>query len=107
MTRITKPKISNRQPFGGRAWAILMGLALPMALLVAGSVRAQDGGQGRLRAALGELDALTQQALRQTGIPGLAIAVVYRDEVVYLKGYGVREAGTDRAVDADTVFQLA
>ncbi len=37
----------------------------------------------------------------------MAIGVVSRDEVVYLKGFGVREAGTDQAVDADTVFQLA
>jgi CubicO group peptidase (beta-lactamase class C family) len=29
------------------------------------------------------------------------------DEVVYLKGFGVREAGTELAVDADTIFQIA
>ena len=38
---------------------------------------------------------------------GRSIAVVYPDEVVYLKSSGVREAGKDEAVDADTVFQLA
>ncbi len=43
----------------------------------------------------------------ESGVPGMAIAVVYRGEVVYLKGFGVREAGTDLPVDPDTVFQLA
>src|SRR6185295_12339849 len=30
-----------------------------------------------------------------------------KDEVVYLKGFGVREAGKGEPVDADTVFLLA
>jgi CubicO group peptidase (beta-lactamase class C family) len=33
--------------------------------------------------------------------------VVYRDKVVYLKGFGVRKAGYKASVDPDTVFQLA
>jgi CubicO group peptidase (beta-lactamase class C family) len=40
-------------------------------------------------------------------VPGLAIAVVYKDEVVHLGGFGVREVGKPDAVDVDTVFQLA
>src|SRR5262249_7819167 len=43
----------------------------------------------------------------KTGVPGLAVAVVHADKVVYLKGFGVRELGKPDAVDADTVFQLA
>jgi CubicO group peptidase (beta-lactamase class C family) len=37
----------------------------------------------------------------------MAIVVVYKDKVVYLKGFGVRQAGTDTPITADTVFQLA
>jgi CubicO group peptidase (beta-lactamase class C family) len=33
--------------------------------------------------------------------------VVYQDEVVYLKGFGVREAGKSERVTENTVFQLA
>src|SRR5688572_7976464 len=58
-------------------------------------------------AAVGDLEGIVQDALARTGVPGLAVAVVYQDEVVHLAGYGVREAGTSDAVDADTVFQLA
>jgi CubicO group peptidase (beta-lactamase class C family) len=39
--------------------------------------------------------------------PGLAIAIVHDDEFVYLKGFGLREAGKVETVDPDTVFQLA
>jgi CubicO group peptidase (beta-lactamase class C family) len=33
--------------------------------------------------------------------------VVYNDETIYLKGFGLREVGKPETVDADTVFQLA
>ena len=45
--------------------------------------------------------------MHATGIPGIAIAVVFKDEVVFAKGFGVREVGKADPVDADTVFQLA
>jgi CubicO group peptidase (beta-lactamase class C family) len=61
----------------------------------------------KVTAALPALEKLAQQTLEKTGVPGMAIGIVYQDQVVYLKGFGVREAGTAAAVDADTVFQLA
>ncbi len=61
----------------------------------------------RLQRAIRELEKLTEQTLKSTGVPGLAIAVVHDDNIVYLKGFGVRKAGEVAAVDADTVFQLA
>jgi CubicO group peptidase (beta-lactamase class C family) len=61
----------------------------------------------KVTAALPELEKLALQTLEKTGVPGMAIGIVYQDQVVYLKGFGVRKAGTAAAVDADTVFQLA
>ncbi|TIN30067.1 MAG: beta-lactamase family protein, partial [Mesorhizobium sp.] len=40
-------------------------------------------------------------------VPGLAIGVVHDDKVIFLKGFGHREAGRPEPVDADTVFQIA
>lgn len=60
-----------------------------------------------VQTALGKLEALAQQTLDSMGVPGIAIVVVHRDRVVYLKGFGVREAGKPERIDADTVFQLA
>ena len=54
--------------------------------------------------AVAALDAL---AAKQTSVPGLAIAVVFRDKVVYAKGFGVRDINGKAPVNADTVFQLA
>jgi CubicO group peptidase (beta-lactamase class C family) len=61
----------------------------------------------KVKAALPELEKLAEKALKDTGIPGMAIAVVYKDQPVFLKGLGVREAGKPEPIDADTIFQLA
>jgi len=54
-----------------------------------------------------ELDRLAQKEIANNGVPGLAIAVVFQDKMVFAKGFGVREVGKSATVDADTVFQLA
>jgi CubicO group peptidase (beta-lactamase class C family) len=61
----------------------------------------------KVEAALARLDDLVQQTLDETKIPGIAIAVVYQDEVRYAKGFGIREVGKDEPVSEETVFQLA
>lgn len=57
--------------------------------------------------ALSEIDGLVAAAMERSGVPGVAVAVVYDDEVVFAEGYGVREVGTEDPVSAETVFQLA
>src|SRR5262249_15079689 len=57
--------------------------------------------------AVQEIEKLAQKQIDQNAVPGLAIAVVFQDKVVYAKGFGVRDVNTKASVDADTVFQLA
>ncbi|MGK3940000.1 serine hydrolase [Streptomyces caeruleatus] len=57
--------------------------------------------------AVKQLDDVVRDTMRRTGVPGVAVGVVHDDEVVYLKGFGVRKAGAKDPVGADTVFQLA
>jgi CubicO group peptidase (beta-lactamase class C family) len=70
-----------------------------------------DAGPGisaeRVEAASAGLDAIVADLLARSGVPGLAVAAVYQDEIVHLAGYGVRDAGSSELVDPDTVFQLA
>jgi CubicO group peptidase (beta-lactamase class C family) len=63
--------------------------------------------QEQVDRALGALDGLVTDAMDRTGVPGVAVAVVHQDQVVYSKGFGVREVGKPESVDPDTVFQLA
>ncbi|MEX2112176.1 MAG: serine hydrolase [Pirellulales bacterium] len=53
------------------------------------------------------MEKLTRLTLKSTEVPGIAIAVVHQDQVVYKLGFGVREAGKPDRIDADTVFQVA
>lgn len=57
--------------------------------------------------AVSAVDAMAQKAIDDKTVVGLAVAVVHKDKLVFAKGYGWREVGTDQKVDADTVFQLA
>jgi CubicO group peptidase (beta-lactamase class C family) len=61
----------------------------------------------RIDQAIQALDGIAEDARTRSGVPGLAIAVVRDDKVVYAKGFGVRQVGTDQKVDENTVFQLA
>ena len=40
------------------------------------------------------------------GAPGLAIAVVHKDQVVFEGGFGVRNLDTGEPVDVDTLFHV-
>ncbi len=53
------------------------------------------------------LDGIVESAMKRTGLPGIAVGVVYKDKVIYAKGFGVRELGKPGKIDPDTVFMLA
>lgn len=55
----------------------------------------------------GELDRIVGSAMDATGTPGVAVAVVHGDDVLYTQGYGVRSTATGQPVSEDTVFQIA
>ena len=57
--------------------------------------------------AVAKVRALASQAIAAHAVPGLAIAVVFEDKVVWSGGFGVRDAAGAAPIDADTVFQLA
>jgi CubicO group peptidase (beta-lactamase class C family) len=76
-------------------------------LALATPAAADDLPPEKVTAALPGLEKYIDGLRAKTGVPGLAVAVVHADRVVYLKGFGVREVGSTGAVDADTVFQLA
>ena len=58
-------------------------------------------------AALEQVPDEAEAMLDATGVPGMAVTVVYDDEIVYAEGFGVQEIGEDAPIGPDTVFQLA
>lgn len=53
------------------------------------------------------LDQYIHKSMIDWQVPGLAIVVVKDDQIVFMKGYGVREVGKDAQVDEHTIFSLA
>ncbi len=81
-----------------RAQAASLVILSFLSLLFAPPVLAQDAQS---------IDALVKDTLNQWRVPGLALAIVHNDRVIYLKGHGVRELGRPESVSADTNFPLA
>jgi CubicO group peptidase (beta-lactamase class C family) len=53
------------------------------------------------------LDEAVARAMKEMNVPGAAVVVVKDGEVVYLKGFGVREQGKPASVTENTVFPIA
>ena len=51
-------------------------------------------------------DEYVEKAIKEWEVPGLAIAVVKDDRIVFAKGYGVRELGGTAAVNERTLFAI-
>lgn len=72
-----------------------------------GSESATELSRQTVDDSFGELDEIVTQVMDETGVPGIAVGVVYDDELVYQEGYGVRSVDGDEPVDPETVFQIA
>jgi CubicO group peptidase (beta-lactamase class C family) len=73
--------------------------AIPLlSLACARDVRAQEPFPG--------LDAYVNKALATWHVPGMGIAIVRNDSVLYTKGYGVLAVGTKTPADAQTLFEI-
>ena len=60
----------------------------------------------KLTETLAWLDTTAEQQRREWNIPGMAVAVVKDGKIVFMKGYGVKRAGTTDPVTTDTVFEM-
>jgi CubicO group peptidase (beta-lactamase class C family) len=58
-------------------------------------------------AKINEIDAYAQRVQADWKIPGLAIAIVKDDKVIFQKGYGVRDINKTDRVDENTLFAIA
>jgi CubicO group peptidase (beta-lactamase class C family) len=77
-----------------RAVAIIL-----LALFVAQPARSQEGP-------FKGFDDYANKAIRDFSVPGIAVAIVKDDKVVFAKGYGVRKLGDPTPVDEHTLFAI-
>ena len=76
-------------------------------VLVAASLALCSTVQAQKKAdPLAGLDGYITQAMKDWNVPGLSIAVVKGDSVVYLKGFGVKEIGKPDPITPNTLFAI-
>jgi len=76
-----------------------------LALLAAAPVEGQRARPAP-RPSLASLDAYVTKTMQEWKVPGMAIAIVHRDSIVYAKGFGTRTVGKTEPVDANTIFAI-
>lgn len=86
-----------RRRFRPLSAGLSLAFAAPL-LLAPARARAQEPFPG--------LDAYVNGALKTWKVPGLAIAIVRNDSVIYAKGYGVQAVGGAAPVDDHTLFEI-
>jgi CubicO group peptidase (beta-lactamase class C family) len=107
MTRRTVNRLAMSAAVLGIALAPSVAIAQDRASQPPSAVSAVPIPPERIDAAVGQLDGVVDELMRRSGVPGVSVAVVHGDELLYAKGFGVRSVETGVPVDERTVFQLA
>jgi len=97
---------ARRLSFAVAACALAL-VATAQAGVLPGAAAATPQQDRAVQAAVDRLPAYVRQVMRTTGVPGVAVAVVHRDRLVYAGGFGVRDVVRGGAVTPSTVFQVA
>ena len=53
-----------------------------------------------------DFDEYVNKSIKDWGVPGVAIAIIKDDRIVFAKGFGVRELGKSEPVDQNTLFAI-
>jgi CubicO group peptidase (beta-lactamase class C family) len=90
--------------------SVLLALALTMtAWRPVGSAAAQTSPaptEQDLKNILSEFEKYVTESMPDWSVPGLAVAVVQNDRVVYTKTFGLQKLGGSAMVNAETIFQI-
>jgi CubicO group peptidase (beta-lactamase class C family) len=87
-------------------WLILaLALGSSPALAAATEAPAQPTPE-KLKEILTDFVQYAEQGRQAWRVPGLAIAIVQDDRIIFAQGFGVKKVGTQDAVDEHTIFQI-
>jgi len=76
-------------------------------LLVVSFFALQSKAQDKTPAFVSDsLDAYVQRAMQYWQVPGIAVCIIKDGKVVVMKGWGVKELGTNNTVDENTLFMI-
>lgn len=79
----------------------------PQEVIKTGTVSASGSGRDDISAIIPLFDTYAEQTFERSGVPGMAIAIVKNDSVVYQRCFGVKNITTQEPVTPNTRFQIA
>jgi hypothetical protein len=86
------------------------GLLVYNNLLPKGYTRESFAGKKAHRldqARIAQLGQFVEAAMKNTGVPGVAVGLIQNGKTVFAGGFGTRELGTTQPIDANTMFMVA
>lgn len=78
-----------------------------MILFAAASLTIASASAQLSKSDIRTLDKYFTEALDAWDVPGMGVAIVQDGEIIFEKGYGIRDVRTAKAVDANTLFAVA
>ena len=89
--------------------AIALALVAPSAAFAQAAAPAAQQAQAQTAedARLAGFDTYVDAVRKQFDVPGIAVAIVEGDRIVYERGFGPREVGKPTPVDEHTLFAIA
>jgi CubicO group peptidase (beta-lactamase class C family) len=97
-------------PRFARRWTLVSLVALSSAFAVyplhAQATQQASGAARPMAVDPRAIDAYIERAMRDWEVPGVAVAVVRNDSIVFAKGYGVRELGKSDRVTPNSLFAV-
>src|ERR1051325_3371987 len=75
--------------------------------LVAEAQRDLSAPGFKSNAIIAELEKLIPALMEQSVVPGVSIALVQDGQLLWSRGFGVKDSATEEPVDNDTVFEAA
>ena len=91
----------------GEAQLVRRKMLIPVLLAtLAVASSAQPKSEEELRLMLQNFESYAEKSRREWQTPGMAVALVLDNRVVYSRGFGVRRAGGNEPVTPETIFQI-
>ncbi len=84
-------------------------IRIALLVLLCSSLHAHtdEARDAAIEIALPKFEKSLQEIMKANGIPGVAVAVVSKDKVYYMKAFGVKRVGKPEKVTTSTLFQIA
>ncbi len=60
-----------------------------------------------IKNAINPYDSILSAEIRESGTVGAAVVITYKNQIAFLKCYGIKKAGTKDSVNRNTIFRLA